>query len=370
MDEASLYNRALQDSEIQAIFNAGALGKCKMEPPFIVFQPMDRSVAVGGNAVFSVSATGGSLAYQWHFNTVDILGSTNATLALSNVQANQAGDYSVTLTNFYGSITSSIAVLTINQDCVSAASGLVSWWPAEGDASDPFSGNNGVLHGSLGFAAGESGQAFNFVGTNAYISVPSSHSLDLGASDGLTVECWIKPTDVTSGHAIAEWNNGAGAVGMHLWHSDSGIAGPGSLFANVTDTAGGSHILASPANLITTDTFQHVAATYSKTNGVAKLYRNGNVIASQNFGTLRPQTTYDLYLGTRASGSGTGSLFIGLMDEVAVYNRALSDSEIQSIFSAGTFGKTCTPPELLTQPQSQRVNPGTNVTFTVLARGT
>src|SRR5438552_15922638 len=58
------------------------------------------------------------------------------------------------------------------------------------------------------------------------------------------------------------------------------------------------------------------------------------------------------------------------MNDEAMYNRALSDTEIQSSFSAGTFGKTRIPPELLTHPQSQRVNPGTNVTFTVLARGT
>jgi hypothetical protein len=370
MDEVSLYNRALQDSEIQAIFNAGTLGKCKMAPPYIVAEPPDQSVAVGGTAVFSVGATGISLAYQWHFNTDDITGATNATLVLSNVQTNQAGQYSVTLTNIYGSTNSSAGVLSISPQCVSAAPGMISWWPAEGDATDPFGGNNGVVEGTMAFAAGESGQAFNFIGTNGDIRVPASLTLDLGASDGLTVECWINPTNVTTGHAIAEFNNGTGGVGMHFWHSDPGIGGPGALFANVMDTSGSSHLFASAANLITTNSFQHVALTYSKTNGVAKLYRNGVVVASQNFGSLRPQTTYDLYLGKRASGSGTPSFFTGLMDEIAVYNRALSDAEIQSTFLASTNGKTCLPPQILTQPQGFRVKPGTNVTFTALSRGT
>ena len=370
MDEVSLYNRALQDSEVLAIFNAGTLGKCRMEKPAIVSQPKNWSAAVGGNAFFSVSAIGASLAYQWHFNTVDIPDGTNAVLALSNIQTNQAGNYCVTLTNAYGSTTSSTAVLTITRDCVSAAPGLVSWWPAEGDANDPFTGNNGTLHGSLGFATGESGQAFNFNGTNAYISVPSPSLLDVGASDGLTVECWLKPTDLTSGHPILEWNDHSGNVGVHLWHSDPQISGPGGVFANVTDTSGGSHIIASAANLITTNSFQHIAVTYSKATGEARLYRNAGAIAVQNLGTFRPQTTYDFYIGTRASGPGGGTLFSGLVDELAVYNRALSDSEVRSIYTAGSLGKTCIPPEILTQPQNQRVRPGTNIVVVADIRGT
>src|SRR5262249_31202022 len=113
-----------------------------------------------------------------------------------------------------------------------------------------------------------------------------------------------------------------------------------------------------------------VAMSYNRTNGVAKLYRNGTVVATTTFGNIRAQTTFPLYLGTRVTGSGPGSLYKGLMDEVTIYNRALTDSEIQGIYFAGSSGKTCIAAEVVTQPANWRVKPGTNITFTVGVRGT
>jgi hypothetical protein len=67
------------------------------------------------------------------------------------------------------------------------------------------------------------------------------------------------------------------------------------------------------------------------------LYVNGVEVASANLGSFTPQTSYNLYLGRRASG-GVPS-YSGLLDEGSLYNRALSQAEIQSIYSAGSFGK-------------------------------
>lgn len=113
MDEISIYSRALSGAEIQAIAVAGALGKCQPQaPPSIVSQPHGLTVPVGTSATFIVSAVGSSpLAYQWRFNA----GATNSTLALSGVQTNQAGGYSVVISNPYGSVTCSAAVFTVYQ---------------------------------------------------------------------------------------------------------------------------------------------------------------------------------------------------------------------------------------------------------------
>jgi uncharacterized repeat protein (TIGR01451 family) len=84
-------------------------------PPFITIQPTNQTVTVGGTASFSVAA-GGSLplSYQWNFNGTNIVGATNTILTLTNVQLNQAGNYAVLVTNLYGSILSSNAMLTVN----------------------------------------------------------------------------------------------------------------------------------------------------------------------------------------------------------------------------------------------------------------
>ncbi|HZQ48621.1 MAG TPA: immunoglobulin domain-containing protein, partial [Verrucomicrobiae bacterium] len=82
--------------------------------PVITGQPQSQSVAVGSNATFTVSATGGNLTYQWLFNTGVIGGATASSYTVSNAQTNNGGNYSVLVTNTIGSATSSNAFLTVN----------------------------------------------------------------------------------------------------------------------------------------------------------------------------------------------------------------------------------------------------------------
>jgi hypothetical protein len=83
-------------------------------PPAITAQPADVSVNQGGNATFTVVATGTpSPSYQWAFNGTNIEGANGSTLALNNVQVVNAGSYSVLVSNVDGSVTSSNAVLTV-----------------------------------------------------------------------------------------------------------------------------------------------------------------------------------------------------------------------------------------------------------------
>jgi hypothetical protein len=70
---------------------------------------------IGNSTVFTVTAIGGSpLSYQWSFNDVNVAGATNYWLPLANAQLTNAGVYSVLVTNFYGSVNSSNALLTVN----------------------------------------------------------------------------------------------------------------------------------------------------------------------------------------------------------------------------------------------------------------
>jgi Concanavalin A-like lectin/glucanases superfamily len=116
IDEMSLYSRALSSDEIAAIYNAGAAGKCYVAPPFIASQPTNQSIGLHSNATFVVAA-GGSLplSFQWFLDSTNpIPGATNASLTISNVQSAQQGSsYSVLVTNAYGSVTSSNAVLNV-----------------------------------------------------------------------------------------------------------------------------------------------------------------------------------------------------------------------------------------------------------------
>jgi len=104
--------------------------------PQITTQPQSVAVAAGGSAQFSVAATGTPPpTYQWFFGGVAISGATSSSLSLTNVQAANAGSYSVTVSNSAGSVTSTMANLSL----------------AAGNSSGGGSGDGGGGAPGLGF---------------------------------------------------------------------------------------------------------------------------------------------------------------------------------------------------------------------------
>ena len=116
--------------------------------------------------------------------------------------------------------------------------------------------------------------------------------------------------------------------GVHLWsHPDTS-----TLYANLVDDVGGYHIFQG-SGVLTLNKYQHVAVTYSKASGIAKLYVDGVEVASSNFGSFNLETDGDLYIGLRPSVSfgGTVVSFRGEIDEARIYGHALSGAEIDAL---------------------------------------
>ncbi len=87
-----------------------------LAPLWITNQPKNVLTFQGGNALFSVGATGPApFFYQWQYNGQDLPGATSSSLWLTNVQSNQAGVYSVRVANAYGAATSDPAQLSVNR---------------------------------------------------------------------------------------------------------------------------------------------------------------------------------------------------------------------------------------------------------------
>ncbi len=83
-------------------------------PPYLTAQPQSVTVPVGSNATFNVTAGGtATLAYQWRLNGANIAGATSSSYTRLNAQVAHAGNYSVVVTNTSGSVTSSVAALTL-----------------------------------------------------------------------------------------------------------------------------------------------------------------------------------------------------------------------------------------------------------------
>ena len=117
--------------------------------------------------------------------------------------------------------------------------------------------------------------------------------------------------------------------------------------------------------------WQHIAMTYGQPSGTLNIYLDGNLVGTTNFpGNPVILTTNDLIFGYRPDGAASPSFLNGQLDEMSLYNRVLSSTELQSIFAAGIAGKVRPAgPTLLTQPQSLTVDQGTPATFSVAATG-
>ena len=220
--------------------------------------------------------------------------------------------------------------------------GLVSRWSAEGDAGDsigPSFENGSLQNGAAIVTQGKVGQGFSFDGTNDHILVPAASALNVGLGSGFTISTWINPTDLSQSRPLVEWNKvGAPFEGVHVWIAGAGLGnGPGSLYANIKDSTGGNHIFSSAAGLLTTNMYQQATLTYDKTTGVGRMYLNGEQVTSANLGIFTPSTSSDLYFGLRpANGGAPGTWFsyAGRMDEVGIYNRALSAQDVDQLFKA------------------------------------
>lgn len=219
-------------------------------------------------------------------------------------------------------------------------SGLIGLWSGNGNGHNSAGGKNALLT-DITFAKGKTGQAFLFNSEDAEIKIPASKEFRVGLTNGFTLAAWINPMDVSKDHPIFEWNAGDGTTywGVHFHIApgqpttgSSGPAGPGQLYANIVGRDGGWHQLGSAAGVVVSNVFQYVALTYDRSSGEAKIYCNGDVVSEQDVGRFAPQTSYNLYLGKRPLTQGETAVFAGLLENAAVYNRALSEKEIQASY--------------------------------------
>jgi hypothetical protein len=222
--------------------------------------------------------------------------------------------------------------------CTRPPSGLVSWWPGNGNADDIVGGNHAIFSDAE-YVLGQVRQAFHFDGSGKHVRIPASPSLDVGLGAGLTVEGWINPAGLVAQAPVVEWAvNGAYAA-----HFFINVSGPGQLYANIFAADGGDRQIETSAGVLNQDTYQHVALTYNKASGIAMLVRNGVVVQEVNLGSFTPRTSGDLYIGYRPASTPFGPIaFNGQIDEVSIYDRALAVEELAAIYEAGAFGK-CPP---------------------------
>jgi len=313
-------------------------------------QPKNKVVTTGELISFSVSVNDpfSLTGYQWYKNGI-AMGKRGDSLLFQSVNTDDEGDYSVVATaqNVLEPITSNPAHLWVSnplpKDCVL-------WLKGEGNVDDEMGNVNAIATNGLTYFPGIVGQAFNINNSSAGIRITGGANsiLDVGEGNGFTIECWIKTTSLNVKQAVLGWGQDIGSNGVRLfinWGNNSQVNG--NVYAAI-DTHNGSsdvNILYSAPGSLTLNAWHHVAVSYNQSTSEAILYLDGEIVATSNsFNNAdKPNTIGDFFIGYNA-----GYKFMGLIDEPAIYKRALAPKEILSIFQAGAIGKNNLQPYFIT----------------------
>lgn len=346
--------------------------------PAILRQPANRLVYPGGVVKLDAQAGGGALRYFWRQNNVPIPGATNSALLIENAQLSNAGMYSLIASNNLGSITSSpvavqiLEVKTGSYEATVLNSGPRSWWRLnELGAAEAFLDSMGrndgywtnsagrpVLDSTLG-VAGDLAASFGKSGTYGVVPAPP----ELSGGD-FTLVAWVR-TDVLTGAPSVPVSSSRDAEGFWFWTYPRGNWSGGAFGGDTT------YYMPSQADgaVIRPGTWTMLALTYSPATSL-RFHVNGQW-DSQGYVDFRLKTGAPLVLGARGTGTGYAAdmCFTGVLDEVALYGRAVTAEELRRQYVAALYGVS-TAPVFLEQPVSTDVKLGEQAVFRASVEGT
>lgn len=328
--------------------------------PSITGQPQSLTTNAGATAVFTVTATGTApLAYQWNKGGANVLGGTNATLSLTNVQPSNNGSYTVVITNTAGSVTSSVVSLTVTNSPANILQGLVAYYPFNGNANDESGlGKNGTVEGAVLAADrfGVANRSYSFNGIDNRITTAGEAGLPIGTND-FTVSLWASVDQPFSGDYRFLIGNGVFDQ-FQIALSTSGNTASIQFYTGGTP----SETLYSPVQVWNDKEWYQVVVV--RASNVVSLLRNGTVLATATFtkGNTAPVGLRNITIGRRSNGAHP---WRGRLDDVRIYDRALSLSEVEQLYTSGGF----TPPTITSQPMGQSFFLGGGTTLSVGATG-
>ena len=391
-------------------FSSGGSGAIIIRPynpvppalgPTIVTQPLPEMVYAGVTAQFTVSATVNGappLTYQWQragTNLVDggnISGSTNATLFVSNVSAADAVSYDVVVRNAGGPVTSAFVPLTVvapssepyeaavlaahpvafyelnetgdpatnNSPAFDFTGGFVGAYGNTVQNGNPAYGIAGPQAGSgfPGFTAGNKAAQFANASPGARISVPPWNL----NTNTVTITAWINPNGVQANNNGLVYCRGGTTV-AGLGYNNVGVLNYN--WNNEQLTYGWSSGLIPPQSQ-----WSMVALVVTPTNATIYVLNTSGLQASSYVYTHVNQgfegTTT---IGDDSFDGGNGSrAFNGVIDDVAVFNKALTQGQLLALYSAAS-GIASFAPAIAVPPASQTLYQGQTAQFTGLAVG-
>ena len=366
LDEVALYSRALSEAEILTHYNEGLVGNgyCQGAAPAIVSTPVTDGV-VGVSYVYDVEVTGNpeptySLTEYPTGMTID------PNTGVIEWTPSSAGDFNVTVeaTNSEGSDTQSFVISVVElQPCTSSMTSFFHLDEATSPYNDSILGLQGTCTNCPTSVTGLVANGQQFDGVNDEVNVAADPSFDWGKDDSFSVEFWVwKDTACTGNEVIVGRDDSVSS--LHIW---IGCNSNGTANFQLRDTSGGGDSVASVATL-NNGQWHHVAAVRNGVTDTNTIYLDGTPASiNQDYEYGFESDTEPLNIGfLNLSGHYR---FDGLLDEVVIYNRALSQTEVQDHVDNPEILSSCTPAPMIYSTPLTTGLAGTPYTYTVEAHG-
>ncbi|MHC4660030.1 MAG: LamG domain-containing protein, partial [Planctomycetota bacterium] len=201
-----------------------------------------------------------------------------------------------------------------------ALPGLVGWWKFDDGSGTTAkdssrNGHDGTLNGDPQWVAGQLGGALDFDGAGDFVEVP--HNPSLSITNEITIAAWTNMRGNASGEMAIVSKGGWSANDLPYELTET----PGSIIYWQFYDDGGRDNCAPPSPPV--DEWHHIAATYDGT--IFKCYIDGQLAQEWGYVGKMPENTASVTIGRRSRG---GTSFNGMIDEVAIFNRALGAEEI------------------------------------------
>jgi len=237
----------------------------------------------------------------------------------------------------------------IGQACVTPPGDIIAWWAGDAGAEDSVDGNDGSMENGAVVTSGQVGQAFQFDGVDDHVHIPNTGD-NLDGLAQLSIESWINPqsqgwpnpeTGGFTSSIVSKYDSRKVDDVSYALTLENGILRMNVYQATTVSTG----VLASSSISLTT--WSHVAGVWRGEDDFS-LYINGAEVPTtpqgQSSVSMADNDT-PLNIGRIESFSGLdtdpgpAAFFDGLIDELSIYSRSLSASEIQAIYNAGSSGK-------------------------------
>ena len=200
-------------------------------------------------------------------------------------------------------------------------------------------GNSGELRNGTKWVSGKFGKAIELDGVDDYVDAPDSPSLSVGGGS-ITIQFWTK----LNGPSRDEWVR---KNPTNDWQPCYDVETPdgGTKIRWLYGT--GSEIDFQSVNSLDLEVWQHVAVTYDASTDEARIYLDGKLDNSTISAVATFDTDEKLQIGRhyRESDGATGGYVDGLIDEVGIFNVALTEADIQAIMNDGLSSMLAVSPK-------------------------